>query len=356
MELINRVRGCLLAGAVGDALGAPVEFLSTEQIYSKYGSRGITELTKAYGVEGAITDDTQMTLFTAEGLLRGLVRGRSRGVSSIYSVIHHAYLRWLLTQDRHSRTEVGEDGWLIQERRLWSQRAPGNSCLAALSASPRFGEFAENNSKGCGGVMRVAPIGLLPLGDSFELGAEAAHLTHGHPTGYIASGAFAYLIEQLVKGLSLREAIDVTHQRTVGEEREQGVAAETSEAIAQALRLADGGQTPTPALIESIGGGWIAEEALAISIYCALVSDDLESALILAVNHGGDSDSTGAITGNILGCLLGEQAIPKHWLETLELRDVIETVANDLVYVPETYEGEGYGPHDTEIWERYPGW
>ncbi|MBK8809431.1 MAG: ADP-ribosylglycohydrolase family protein [Acidobacteria bacterium] len=63
--------------------------------------------------------------------------------------------------------------------------------------------------------------------------------------------------------------------------------------------------------VSVLGGGWVGEEALAISIYCSLVSEnDLSGALLLAVNHSGDSDSTGAITGNILGALHGIGAIP----------------------------------------------
>ncbi len=76
--------------------------------------------------------------------------------------------------------------------------------------------------------------------------------------------------------------------------------------------------------------GWIAEEALAISVFCAQVAPDLESALRLAVTHSGDSDSTGCITGHILGALHGVEAIPQRWLDQLDLKDVVDTVATDL--------------------------
>ena len=83
-----------------------------------------------------------------------------------------------------------------------------------------------------------------------------------------------------------------------------------------------------------LGGGWTGEEALAISVYCSLVyPDNFEKAVILAVNHGGDSDSTGAITGNILGLYLGEEAIPAGWLEKLELKEVIRKMAEDLFFL-----------------------
>ena len=99
--------------------------------------------------------------------------------------------------------------------------------------------------------------------------------------------------------------------------------------VERALSLARAGPA-TPEAVESLGEGWIAEEALAISVYCALAAPDLESALLLAVNHGGDSDSTGSITGNLLGAIHGERAIPRRWLDALELREEIERMAEEL--------------------------
>ena len=78
----DRVRGALLAGAVGDALGAPVEFMIRPDIFRQFGSEGIGDYVLYAGRLGAITDDTQMTLFTAEGLLRAYVRGRLSGIAS----------------------------------------------------------------------------------------------------------------------------------------------------------------------------------------------------------------------------------------------------------------------------------
>jgi ADP-ribosylglycohydrolase len=83
--------------------------------------------------------------------------------------------------------------------------------------------------------------------------------------------------------------------------------------------------------VERLGGGWVAEEALAIGLYCALVAGgDFGKGVRLAVNHGGDSDSTGAVTGNLMGTLLGRGAIPERYLAGLELKEVIEEVAEDL--------------------------
>lgn len=96
-SLHQRISGCLLGGAVGDALGAPIEFISLGEIRRQFGVSGIRDYAPAYGRIGAITDDTQMTLFTAEGLLRAWVRHAGKGICNTVGVIHHAYLRWLLT-------------------------------------------------------------------------------------------------------------------------------------------------------------------------------------------------------------------------------------------------------------------
>ena len=80
-----------------------------------------------------------------------------------------------------------------------------------------------------------------------------------------------------------------------------------------------------------MGEGWVGEEALAIGLYCALdAGNDFVRGVRLAVNHGGDSDSTGSITGNILGALLGEKAIPSAWLARLEVCEVIRKVGEEL--------------------------
>lgn len=344
------VLGCLLGGAVGDALGAPVEFLHWAGIERQFGTRGIVDFVPAYGQLGAITDDTQMMLFTAEGLLRAWVRGVSRGVCHPPSVIHHALLRWLLTQGERAATEVGRDGWLFGERRLWSRRAPGNTCLAALRASRRLGEPAGNASKGCGGVMRVAPCAFFP--NPFAKAADSARLTHGHPTGYLAAGLFADILARLWSG---EDSLAAATRTSLAAHGGRPGMEETRRLVGHVLALHAEDMKPTPRRIEQLGGGWVAEEALAIGLWCALSADSLEEGVIRAVNHGGDSDSTGLIAGHFLGLLHGPEAIPARWLDGLELRDVIERIALDISLVPGAYRSDG-SEASRAIWERYPGW
>ena len=362
--LHNRFTGCLLGGAVGDALGAPVEFMSREQILRRFGPRGITRYAPAYGGTGRITDDTQMTLFTAEGLLRAWVRGCLRGLTTYSGVTAHAYLRWLHTQGERATCDttfaMQQPGWLFQQPELHSRRAPGNTCLSALREMHTPGEPARTNSKGCGGVMRVAPVGLFlwrprrtaAAPEAFRLGCELAALTHGHPTGSLTAGVFAVLVLALVDGASLQDALALAKPLLCAEPDHE----ETLAALEHAEALATSGM-PHAEAIARLGQGWTAEEALAISVYCALVARNFRHGVELAVNHDGDSDSTGAITGNLLGALYGVKRIPAAWLAPLELREVITAVAEDLCHFPDWDIGE-MPEHEAEnerVSGRYPG-
>jgi len=212
---------------------------------------------------------------------------------------------------------------------LYSRRAPGNSCLSSLGSGIMGSvDRPVNDSKGCGGVMRIAPVGLA-FGDAqkaFDLGCRCAAITHGHPTGFLASGFLAALISRIVSGDSLVQGIEVACGILKGE----GDCKETMDLIDTAVEAVES-KRPSPETVESLGAGWIAEEALGISLYCALAAgDDFEKGVLMAVNHSGDSDSTGAITGNILGSLYGEKIIPVQWVQKVELNSLISEIAEDL--------------------------
>ena len=360
VERAARIRGCLIGGAVGDALGAQVEFESLTEIRARFGPLGVTGFGRGW-VErpaGQFTDDTQMTLFTLEGLLRACVRSAGKGASDPVGVVHHAYLRWLHTQGLpwseagagFAQGRAGPDGWLVTERVLHARRAPGRTCLTALQTG-RAGtlEQAINNSKGCGGVMRAAPAGLIASdpATAFELGCRTAAITHGHPSGWYSAGVLAAAVAELVRGAHLADALDSARRLLDG----RSGAEETAAAFDAAVALARRGP-PGPEQLERLGGGWVGEEALAISVCCALAAPDFATALLASVNHSGDSDSTGSITGNLLGAALGIDAVPKEWVEALEGLDVIETLAADAATVTEWSSAD---PGDPRL-ARYPGW
>ncbi|HEX2695725.1 MAG TPA: ADP-ribosylglycohydrolase family protein [Acidobacteriota bacterium] len=343
--------GCLLGGAVGDALGAPVEFLSTDGIRRRYGDAGITGYVEFWSGQGAFTDDTQMTLFTAEGLALAGEKARGGGPKALFAIVesvHRAYLRWLLTQGeeanwgraRATPAALKAEGWLILEEGLWARRSPGMTCLAALQ-SGRCGSTSDpiNVSQGCGGVMRVAPVGLRCADpeEAFRMGCEVAAITHGHPSGYLPAGFLAALVSSLSRGEALLPSVE----RATALLRAWKGHAETLAAVERAVargaersRLGNVTGLPFPEAIESLaqqddthgpGGGWTGHTALAIALFCALCHpDDFRAGALAAVNHGGDSDTTGAIAGNILGAKLGKAAIPREWVSGLDMADLVE--------------------------------
>jgi ADP-ribosyl-[dinitrogen reductase] hydrolase len=332
MCMIDRVKGCLLSGAVGDAMGGAVEFDSWDTIRSRYGEGGIDTVVPP----GRFTDDTQMALFTADGVIRALI-GDGDAVDEVY----RAYRRWLHTQGRAVEHDL-LDGWLVADRRLRRRQAPGATCLSALeSGLAGTADKPINDSKGCGAVMRAAPIGLAyPPDQAWELGCATGAITHGHRDGWQPAGALAAVISSVCAGSSLLESVRAAAARTDGG---------TRRLLGEAIRVAAVG-LPGPLEIKvRLGEGWVGDEALAISVACALAAPDLRSAITAAVNHSGDSDSTGAICGNILGAVVGPGAVPAAWIEALDAADLVETVANDLAAA--TLDGpRQLGP----LSERYP--
>ncbi|HET6703725.1 ADP-ribosylglycohydrolase family protein [Amycolatopsis sp.] len=355
-SLRSRLRGSLLAGAIGDALGAKTEFDSIDRIREIAGPDGITDFIPAYGGVGRITDDTQMTLFTLEALIRAHAQQRKTGSADVVHSLQLAYQRWLHTQgvtwDRargpQSAVEAA-DGWLVTHQELFSRRAPGLTCFGELEAYGRSGvrgtiDRPVNNSKGCGGVMRAAPIALWSddLAEVFRLGAESAALTHGHPSGYLSSGCFAVIVHELLHGKPLLEAVATARAELVKHPGHE----EQSAALDAALALAG---PPTPEKLESLGQGNVGETALSMSVYVALTTTDADSALLAAVNHSGDSDSTGSVCGNLVGAMYGEEALRQSWLDRLELREVIVGLADDALteFGPDA-------PGDDRWFARYP--
>ncbi len=317
----SRMIGCLLGGAIGDAMGYPVEFMRYSDIARRFGGAGVRDLS----VSNLISDDTQMTLFTAEGLLNGLKTGKSLTKS-----VYRSYLRWYYTQSKSKMPGAKYEGGLLNEAEFFANRAPGSTCLSSLS-SGIMGTLADpiNNSRGCGGVMRVAPCAVFP--DAFTLGCRVAAITHGHPGGYIPAGALAALLQKLYYGQSLPDAVE----DVIAELGEVEGAESTQEALRHAVALAEEGRPCAPTVHE-LGEGWVGEEALAIAVYSALsFPTDFPQALRLAVNHDGDSDSTGAICGNIMGMLLGAGAIPVEWRDGVELCNVIRAYAVRLSTIPQ---------------------
>lgn len=355
---LDAVRGSLIGGAAGDALGYAVEFLREDELFRNYGPKGITEYKKdRQSGKALISDDTQMTLFTACGVLAAQTRLAMHGIGGHPTeYVAEAYKDWLKTQTSSfkkvnaSASRTDRHSWLLDVPELYSCRAPGNTCLSALSdycsGKRGYGTLAHpcNNSKGCGGIMRVAPLALAyrsgenyhgSLEELGKTGAEIAAITHGHPLGYMPAAVLVHIINRILtdrKHMSLKEIILEARDTAAKIFRRSPYLRKMTEIIDLAVRLSENNKRDIEN-IHALGEGWVAEETLGIALYCALkYQDDFSKGIIAAVNHNGDSDSTGAVTGNILGALIGCSGIDEKWKKDLELSDVILEIAGDLCH------------------------
>lgn len=360
----SRIHGCLLGGALGDSLGYAIEFDSITAIRSRFGADGLRDFAALDG-GSHFSDDTQMTLYTVDGLVEALEWANSGVGADANACVWLAYLRWLNTQGVSAPEPAPrpQPRWIDRQPVLQHRRAPGNACLSGLATGEMGTVYRPVNpdSKGCGTVMRSAPFGLIPhipAGSVYKLSADAASLTHGHPSARQSAGVFSLLIHSLVQGQDLLEAAQAAadHVRS-----DADAAPELRERLNAAIRLAGGATAPDmspgepagPAegsgaslgpedLVRELGEGWVAEEALAVGLYAVLATaagreekpvEHFRAAIALAINHSGDSDSTGSIAGNILGAYYGEQCLPEDWLGALEAPDVIRGMAEQLVAV-----------------------
>lgn len=327
--LAGRILGCLLGGALGDAFGYAVEFKSLAQIRKRFGENGLTEPVVHDGVLTA-SDDTQMTLYTADGLLAAL-SGERPSDRVLVDRIRRAYLAWFRTQVEDWQAGVGG---LSQHRALWAVRAPGSTCLSALKAGGRGTPDAPmNDSKGSGGVMRIAPLGLvMAIGadDAFRLGDAVAALTHGRGAARLSAAAFASLLRDLIAETPLNLALDRMEARLSA----AAGGGETLAAVRAARALAADGGTSTESAIAKLGEGWCGDEALAIGLYAALKADSFAEALRIAANHDGDSDTTAALAGQLWGALYGLEPLPHDWIRRLDLFDPLCDVAARLITAP----------------------
>ena len=358
----DSIRGCLMAGAAGDALGYEGEFMSRRSILSRFGENGITKFALDRNGKALISDDTQMTLFTANGMLMGLTRGYMRGIGGRpEKYVDIAYLDWYYTQTGKKREMLIDDWhptWLRDLPEMAHLRAPGNTCLSACESLFR-GEKAQNNSKGCGGIMRVAPMALLDAGyasrnensysieELAEAGGEIAEVTHKHPLGFLPASLLTVLLCKVIPmtAKQVQEEIDGIVADTVNildriyKGKYDADKRYLKELTMKAVQLAHSDISDADA-IRQLGEGWVAEETWAIALYCAIRHiDSVEDAIIASVNHDGDSDSTGSVCGNIMGAIYGYEHIKERNIfcpegkkleDTLELSEIILALADDL--------------------------
>lgn len=351
-RVVDSIRGCMMAGAAGDALGYEVEFMSRRDILSRFGENGITKFVLDDNGKALISDDTQMTLFTANGLLMGITRVCMRSIGGGPEGYVN-YLDWYYTQTGKKRENDWHSTWLRDLSQMAHVRAPERTCITACEDMFQ-GVIVSNDSKGCGGIMRVAPMALFgarydPSGVKIlaEAGGEIAMRTHKHPLGFLPASLLSVLLYKVVpmSVKQVREDIDriisdaLNILDVIYEDKYTNSKRHLRKLTEKAMRLAHSNMSDADA-IRKLGEGWITEETWAIALYCAVRHiDSVEDAIVASVNHSGKSDSTGSVCGNIMGAIYGYEHIRsrkifcpegKELEDTLELSEIILALANDL--------------------------
>lgn len=294
---MKKLKDIIQAGALGDAFGYQVEFDNMTRIEYKYGSSGIK-----YKVaeEMPASDDTQMTLFLWE-CINEYIKDNSQYDLKDFTILAHKYFKdWYKTQITKYNPDVKEG--LLSYKSLFKRQAPGTTCMTALgNHASRSVQMKINDSKGCGNVMRVAPLILLKSHYSlmseqlFEVAVHQAAITHGNDEGMSATGFFTVLLDCLNQGLGFTNSFNHTFLITeklkpnnflhyinnIGELSKQNILLEQDD------------------LLEKVGAGWIADEAVGVAFYCAMKSTSFSQCLELSTNHSGDSDSTASMAAQL---------------------------------------------------------
>lgn len=323
MTHVARIQGCLFGLACGDALGYPTEFLSLAGIHGRYGPQGIQELP----TPALFSDDTQMTLAVA----RALAQAGEKPLSEIGEALANEFMAWYEDPE--------------------NTRAPGNACLKgceALRSGVSWRLSGERASKGCGANMRVAPIGLRYCSDTSRLSAVAhlsALITHAHPAALAAAEATALCVAWGTQDVVPAECLDrlarhAEHLKwdgALGDPWTNGVAPLDNlrrgwdELLVVLGRVPQALRDQPEDYCRRLGGGWVADEALACALYCFLSHpDNYTECVRLGANSSGDSDSIACIAGAISGARLGMCAVPEPWRQRIEKADRLQQIARAL--------------------------
>lgn len=300
----DHFRGCLLGGATGDAKGYDVR----------------------EGGKWLISDNTQLSIFTVDGLIWADERVKRRGIYAYTPCLFYSYQKWYYTQTGGLADKDYSfilDGEILRHDELYARRGEGVTSLNALASSIKnsYGTIEQriNNLNGPGCVIRVAPIGLYFTKNpdmAFKIGCESAALTHGHTQAIMSAGYMSVLIAYLAQGASIKDAVEAALAKL---EESEFTDKRLRELVDKAISLTRTTIPPREA-IESMGEGWVAPETAAIATYIAFrYSDDFEGAINVATDINGNTDSIAPASGNIIGCIDGSLEIPPEWILDLEL-------------------------------------
>ncbi|MEW2548933.1 ADP-ribosylglycohydrolase family protein [Streptomyces sp. NPDC047002] len=352
LDFRSRVRGCLLGGAIGDALGAGAPRPGAPPEPGSLPAE--VDLVPAYGRRGAVTWATQLTMFTVDGLIRAQIR-RERGHWHPPTDVHRAHRRWYATQrDWGPDERRADNGWLALEEWLYARRDPARPLLLGLGDEAMGTTVTPKNprARDAGAALRSAPFGLL-VGWEPELVSlladECAVHTHGHPAARGTASAYAVIVHGLARRAPLEAAVGAALGLLAGQQGAEPV----GRALEEALESVRAG-VPDVHRVAALGGSGGAEDALAVAVYCALVAEDVRHGLSLAA-AGPTAAAAAPLCGALLGAWHGETALPPLWLAELEGRATLLELADDFAMeLTQAQALHGPGTREEAWLRRYP--
>jgi ADP-ribosylglycohydrolase len=292
---------------VGDALGVPVEFTSrAERLKSP-----VTSML-GYGTwnqpPGTWSDDSSLTLCLAESLCEGF---------SLDAIVK-SFWRWYSEGYWGAHGQVFDIGGTTRQAMInWQQ-----------GASPRKAGGTSENSNGNGSLMRILPMAYFYQTWTFRELIERVHqvscITHAHLRSQMACGIYISIAVELLAGLEPKEAY------LQGLDKIQSLYSGGEYLLEKPhfARVFSGEIARIP--IEEINSGGYVIDTLEASLWCLLNSSSYAQAVLEAINLGGDTDTTGAVTGGLAGIYYGVENIPTEWLEQIARKQEIIDLAGRL--------------------------
>lgn len=355
-KYMDKFEGGIIGSAVGDAFGYPLMKLTFEEICETFEKKGAMELAVSRKTGTALlTEATQMSLFTADGILWAQNEHVSDENAAVANYVFYSYQLWLYMQTKTIASREYE--WLFDK-----SKNPNMSSLLkskGLGRARRLNDIninalldADNNNYGtlnkrvnentdAGAVKRVVPVGLF-YGQTpdmaFRMGCDIGAVTHSHPDGYLPCGVYAAIVAQLIGDKPIDEAVNDAMVILASYPDNDN----TYQMLQSAVDMAGDEDIDPQEGIPELGDGFSAVSCLAIAVYSALLhQSNYKYAIELATNHDGDSAACGAITGGILGAWYGLKKLPKDWIKKVQYRSLLETVA-DVLYENSSYSRAAY--------------
>lgn len=330
----DKLKGCLLGLAIGDAMGLAVDTKALDEIFLDYGPAGLLGYDLTNGV-AEISSHTQIAAFSCNGLLLSLARGQNTYLASVTLALKEWAHAQHLPGDPKKRS-----CWLAHVPQMRSRKCMDARTLDALTrdilGTP---ENPANQSASPGTLPAAVPVGLIfrpermDFSELGKLGAQIVALTHGDPLAILSGAVVAYAIAGMVHApdAALEENLSNAVQAMQTQYAATFLQAEQlGQALGQALTLGAQPQESHSAIMEQLRCSTCAE-ILAGAFYAISASGgDFDTAMIIAVNHSGKSAAVAALTGALLGAAQGESALPEFYLESLPSADIFRQLAADL--------------------------